>query len=232
MTTTYQCQGCQRVFEGMDPIQLAPGNTVYPKCPAVTEFDEQARAGVNYNDYGSWLKAQTAIDDFNSGHVVGLSVVIAAAAAAAVPAKPLGVWGATNKAALVADTPEQAKARAAQGKIDAYNAARRREAEQLDTAARKLMQRMETAFASGGGGKSANFPNDLEYGTKDNGSQFSAPEAVVLRAGVLWGAQGGRYNYRAPAFKALWQVRMANFEKLIVTGDASQGKHNFHVVPT
>ncbi|CAN5443597.1 hypothetical protein BH11PSE9_BH11PSE9_31020 [soil metagenome] len=227
VTTTYQCKGCERIFEGADPIQLAPGNTVYPKCPAVNEFDEQARAGVDYNDYGSWLAAQTAIDDFSRGHLVGLSVVTTAAAS-----KPLGVWGAPNKAALVADTPEQAKARAAQAKVDAYNAARRREAEQIDTDARKLMQRMETAFASGGGGKSANFPKDLEYGTKDNGSQVSAPEAVILRAGALWGAQGARYNYRAPACKKLWHVRMANFEKLIVAGDASGGKHKFHVVPS
>ena len=228
MPTMYQCKGCKLVFEGNAPVYLDGAlDVILPKCPSAQvdiqkEFDNP---DVTFADYGNFLKYRERVDQILVAHVVVMRVDE--------PAKPAlpklqGAWGA-KPLALKAETAEEARAREEQSKQDAILRKEQERQAKLAQEAQKLVNRMESEFATLCGNKSANFPKDLEYGTKASGKPVTASAEVILRASLLWASKGPDYSYRAPKFKKVWGVKMANFEKLIVSGNASEGKHNYHI---
>lgn len=232
MTTRYQCQGCKEIFEGFDPAPFGPGKVVYPPCPRGELLTDAV-----FRKGGSLEAMALATGQIEDDHPVALAVIDSAvqgvkpalpASTSSTPQPLAGQWG--TKLVITAMTPEQE----AEAKVErelAAKAAKRREAEDAaDTAARKLVQRIEADLKQGNYTTSSKFPSDREYGFKGSGAQYSASADIIHRASVMWLLKGTDYSYRPPSYKKDWQQDQANFEKLIVSGDKTQGKHNFHVV--
>lgn len=215
MTTSYQCKGCQTIFDGHDPIYFGSfPEPVYPNCPN------------NPPTLPLIIGRSEGANQTDREHPVGLSVV-----AVATPKPAMGAWG-RGAPIIKTETPEEADARKDREAIAALRNAREKRDGEIAIEARRLVQRMERAIATGGGNVSSNFPNDLQYGTKDNGKPTLASADVINRASEMWLQNGADYSFRAPRYKKVWDATMANFEKLIVSGDAAKGKHNFHVIPS
>lgn len=224
MTTRYQCKGCQEIFEGFDPTPFGEAAIIiYPLCPRADLLIQAVYAGSATLD-GKGLAA----DKIESEHEVGLAVVAVAEPVKAPPKIAIGAWG--KPLAIKPETPEEAEAAKERSEREALRMAREKAEAEADATARKLVQRMEIAMVQKEGGVSAMFPLDLAYGTKSNGSQYAESADIITRASVYWLQKGADYGFRAAKLKPKWGQWQANFEKLIVSGDAAQGKHNFHVV--
>jgi hypothetical protein len=228
MATTYLCLGCNKTFEGRDPIRIPnAGALILDRCPVAAGIADEVRSRAHYNTYENFLETQAVVDTAMAKHPVTLAV---AEAKAAVPAPKLaGAWG-SSKLKVAPESPQEKARREQESAQAAILAARRKAAQELDAAARRLIGRIDADILQGRGGKSSRFPLDLEYGTKKNGNQVSGSLELITAASTLWLARGADYAYRAPAYKQLWDVHMANFERAIVSGDWGRGKHNFHVI--
>lgn len=239
MTTQYQCHGCGSKFSGINPVVFGEfAEPVYPTCPNGIQifvgkgpWDPAAILSANARDHPvSLAVTKTATAAAASAPAGPIPVPYPTLGAAPPPAQPAaGAWG--QPRVLVADTPQQALQRKRQAALDKIASNRRRAEEQANTDAQRLVNNMELAIGKKDGSVSSNFPKDLQYGTKDSGKLSRATADVIRRASVIWRAKGAGYAFRAPKFKIVWGLAMANFEKLRVAGDASGGKHNFHVVP-
>jgi len=221
--TNYQCSGCELIFEDWDPMPMGDtGVVVLPTCPTAEALCDilfrQQHEGFPVLE--TLAQQQEQIED---EHIVRLYI-----APKVVPVKPSGPW--SKPLTIKEDTPKEKEARELQAKVEAIQRKRRQENDELDRNARQLIQRIDREIQQGDGQKSSNFPNDLEYGTKVGGSPYKASVAVITRASTLWLARGQPdYTFRPLTFKALWGVRMANFEQSITPGNRNGGKHNFHV---
>jgi hypothetical protein len=222
MTTPYQCKGCMAVFNGTDPIYFGAFPVpVYPDCP------NNPTANSAIGNIDELTKNKLA-------HPVSLAIlpVPVPVPVPVVEAKPVVAKPAWGNGALVLK-PETAEEKRLREVADALKReAKKREDDErvAQNEAAKLVNHMVLAFAQGGGGVSANFPMDKEYGAKDSGKQVTMSTDIIQRASVLWLLKGADYAFRPPAWKAQWKQHQANFEKLIETGNADRGKHNFHVV--
>lgn len=215
MTTKYQCTGCQLVFSGADPLPMGDtGVIIFPQCPKA----EIACEGF-FKANLSLQSLQQELEAVENAHVVGLAIV------ATTPVVVAPKWG-PKTLVLKAETPEERAASEAAAKIAAIERARQKAIDEVDGDARRLVDRMQREMANNSGTVASAFPNDLQYGTKDSGNQMKQPLAVIVAASVRWLALG--FRYRAPAFKQVWGVYMANFEM----DRASGGQHNYHVIPT
>jgi hypothetical protein len=218
MATSYLCIGCNETFVGRDPIPLL-GRTILAVCPKMEALEDEIRSKAHYNDYENFLEIQSQVDAVHRKHPITLATTV----------KVAGAWG-TGKLKATTESAAERKKREEEAAQSATEAKRQQAAEALDFAARRLLQRIDRAIQQKAGGKSAQFPRDLEYGTRSKGDLETEKLEVITAASVLWRARGADYSYRAPAWKQVWSVEMANFEQAIVSGNWSEGKHNFHVV--
>lgn len=216
MTTTYHC-GCGKTFEGEDPVPIPGQAPSYPECPDSPEARYMRELLLPDEERDLPEDLMKLLDDSDREHPVKLSPVN----------KPIAPssWSAFKfKAPTEGEKAELAEAqrrREAQSRQERNEADANRDADQL-------LARIDAMIASGSFGKSANFPMDREYGTKKSGKPLSASKDTIARAAQKWSARAG-CEYRPPKFKKVWNEYQANFEKPIVDGDPSQGKHNVHV---
>lgn len=225
MATNYLCAGCNKTFEGRDPIRIPDqGIVVLASCPEAERIAADARSKATYNTYEDFLQTQKIVDAAQKAHPVKLAIAELRVAPVAAPS---GAWGA--KPRITQETPEEKRRREQAAALAAQQEKQRKAAEAIDTAARNLVHRIDRAIATGSGGKSARFALDLEYGTRKGGHDTQTLE-VITAASRIWLNRGADYRYRAPQFKQVWKLHMANFEKAIVSGNWSAGKHNYHVV--
>ena len=231
MPTKYQCKACKQVFEGHAPVYLnGATSVVYPDCPTALVAIKKIHGNIlAMHDFDNYDASRKQVAQIEAAHVVGLQVTEPAKPAPTLPSPALpGAWG-SKTLSLRPETPEEAKKREAERAVAAIQRKEQEKEAHLAHEAQKLVNRMEAEFARMCGNKSAKFPKDWEYGTTASGKPVKASAAVIKLASALWLAKGRNYSYRPPKFKQVWGVKMANFEKLIVAGDASQGKHNYHV---
>lgn len=227
MTTSYQCAGCKLVFSGADPLPMGDtGVIIFPQCPKA----EIACEGF-FKANLSLQSLQQELEAVENAHVVGLAIVVTAPVMAVpVSSSPTPIapkWG-PKTLVLKAETPEERAASEAAAEIAKIERARQKAIDEVDGDARRLVDRMQREMAAGGGTVSSKFPYDLQYGTKDTGNPMKQSLDVIVAASGKWTALGAGYRYRAPAFKQVWGVYMANFE-MDKTGG---GQHNYHVIPS
>jgi hypothetical protein len=209
MTTSYQCKTCKIVFQGHDPIYTSPASPQYPRCLNDEPPSPTALGGANPRQ----------------DHVVSLAVV-AVPTVVAVP----NPWNKTPK--IVAETPEETERRKKDAEREKLQQRKLKAEETAHSDALKLLTQMQVAMNAGGGSVSSKFPLDLQYGTKESGKATKAPEDIIKRAGVLWvKINSATHSYRAASFKPVWNMNMANFERLRDATDPDGGKHNYHVIP-
>lgn len=261
MATRYQCKTCGKIFFGHDPIYFGTfAQPSFPFCPddeahvvglavvvsALTVASPAAKtapatpAPAKSTPPAAPATLATVGSTPTPAPIQPVGPTPTAASVA--PPKPAavdrsGLQGAWGRGPLILkeETKEEKDARE---RIEAQQQ-QQREAQQrermADQKATQLIGRIERMIEQGTGrGVSANFPKDYEYGFKASGAQLAADYDTIIRAGAKWMAKApsSDFNFRPPKFKKVWDQYQANFEKLIVSGNPDEGKHNVHVVQT